>query len=98
MAATQSATASDLWLLASDFLPLTFDFWPLRICGASPWKPARIFPWSPTNIIPSGSNSRSSNSSGVGGFIEPSYQKRSKGGLLPLAANLKRIVQAAGKE
>jgi len=36
--------------------------------------------------------------SGVGGFIEPSYQKRSTGGRLPFAANRKRIVQAAGNE
>jgi len=70
------------------------------IRGFSARNPVTIFPLSPTNIIPSGRNSRlsASNSGGVGGRIEPSYQKRSSAGRAPLAANLNRIVLAAGKE
>src|SRR6185436_12432866 len=56
-----------------------------------------IFPLSPTNIIPSLSSERPSNSSGVGGFIPPSYQINSNGGKLSCLANLNRTIEEYGK-
>src|SRR4029079_12687296 len=61
--------------------------------GFSQRNPAMIFPLSPTNIIPSRSNGTPSSSSGVHGFIPPSYQYNSNGGSDSCFANLNRTIQ-----
>ena len=50
--------------------------------------------------MPSSGNSLSSamSSSGTGGLMPPSYQKRSNAPRSPLGANRMRTVEAAGKE